>query len=219
MRAPTTFALGVATVVVVALTIVFAVTREGDDDGPVVADSADEASALVREDSHVLGEEGDGDVTFVEFLDFECEACLAAYPFVEQAREEYAGRVTFVVRYFPLPGHANAEPAARAVEAAARQDRFEEMYQQMYATQTSWGEQQQPMDDLFRGFAEDLGLDMAQFDADYASPEVLERVRRDVADGRSLGVQGTPTFFVNGEPFQPQSGDDFSRVLDAALAE
>jgi protein-disulfide isomerase len=157
-------------------------------------------------------------VTLVEFLDFECEACGAAFPLVEQLREEYAGKVTFVARYFPLPGHFNAERAARAVEAAARQGEFETMYQMMYETQSSWGEAQTPHDDLFRGFAEEIGLDMQKFDADYASDEVAARVQLDVDDGLELGVQGAPTFYLDGEPVQARSLDEFKAAIDAALA-
>ena len=174
---------------------------------------------LARPDSHMLGEKGAGEVTFVEFLDFECEGCRAAYPAVEQLRKDYAGKVTFVARYFPLPGHFNAERAARSVEAAAQQGKFEDMYSLMYETQQEWGEQQKPLDDLFRGFAEDLGLDMERYDADYDSAATKERVEADVADGTALGVAGTPTFFLDGELIEPQSYEDLTEALDAALAD
>ncbi|MGV7440096.1 DsbA family protein, partial [Mycobacterium kansasii] len=79
-----------------------------------------------------------------------------------------------------------------------------------------WGEKQTPADNVFRGFAAELGLDMAAFDAAYADPATLERVRLDVADGRALGVQGTPTFFLNGTRFQPRSYEDVTAALDKA---
>jgi protein-disulfide isomerase len=176
------------------------------------------AAPVVRDSSHRLSTAPDGKVTFVEFLDFECESCRAAFPVIEQLRDQYDGRVTFVARYFPLDGHANAMPAARAVEAAAQQGKFEAMYRKMYETQTQWGEQQTPKDAVFRGFAEELGLDMAAYDAAVDSPEIQERIEVDVADGRALGVQGTPTFFLNGERFEPQSVADLTQALDAALA-
>ena len=177
-----------------------------------------QAGLLVRPDSHMLGPEGDSEVTFVEFLDFECEGCRAAYPVVEQLRDEYEGRVTFVARYFPMPGHFNAERAARAVEAASQQGEFEAMYQRMYETQTRWGEQQTPQDELFASFARDLGLDMRRFSADYTDPATADRVAADVEDGLALGVQGTPTFFVNGKKLEPRSYTDLTEALDAALA-
>jgi len=219
VRTQTKAAAAVAALVVAVLVGVFAVAQvRGDGDGPVAVDTAEEETTLVREDSHVLGQEGTGDVTFVEFLDFECEACGAAYPIVEDLRAAYAGEVTFVLRYFPLPGHFNAERAARAVESAARQGQLEAMYRRMYETQATWGEAREPHDDLFRSFADELGLDLEQYDADYASPEVAARVQRDVDDGLALGVQGTPTFFVDGRPFQPETVDDFATALDEALA-
>lgn len=189
-----------------------------NNDKPKPAPAATGETQFVRADSHVLGEEGVTEVTFVEFLDFECEGCRAAYPAVEQLREEYAGRVTFVARYFPMPGHFNGERAARAAEAAAQQGAFEDMYHRMYETQTEWGEQQTPHDDTFRGFAEDLGLDMDQWEADYNHPATAERVAKDMADGQALGVQGTPTFFVDGEQLQPRTIEDLTDALDAALA-
>jgi protein-disulfide isomerase len=212
-------AIAVGAIVAVAVVALLLILQNRQDDAPdPVAAGSPQESLLVREDSRVLGEEGSSGVTVVEFLDFECEACRAAYPIVEQLRERYAGEVTFVARYFPLPSHFNAERAARAVEAAARQGEMEAMYRKMYETQSSWGEAQMPQDDLFRGFAEEIGLDMEQYDADYASQEVADRVQRDVDDGLELGVQGTPTFYVDGEPLQPRSVEDFTTAIDAALA-
>ena len=182
-----------------------------------VGSAAEAATIAARPDSHRLSDVAAGRVTFVEFLDFECEACGAYYPYIEQLRTEYGDRVRFVVRYFPLPGHFNAERAARAVEAAAQQGRFEDMYQRMFQTQESWGEQRVPMDETFRGYAVDLGLDMAAWDAAYQAPATLDRINADVADGQALGVQGTPTFFINGTRLQPQSYQDLTGALDAAL--
>ena len=174
--------------------------------------------AAVREDSHRLSTAPDGRVTLVEFLDFECESCLAAYPFVEQLREDYDGRVTFVARYMPMPGHANGENAAVAVEAAAQQERFEDMYHRMYETQPEWGESQESQAPLFRTFAEEMGLDMDDYDAAVADPSTLERVLQDRDDGLALGVEGTPTFFLNGEKVEAQTTDEFIALIDAALA-
>ncbi|WP_405059019.1 DsbA family protein [Kribbella sp. NBC_01505] len=181
------------------------------------ATSTAQSEQLVRSDSHKLGSAADGKATFVEFLDFECESCRAAYPVVEQLRKDYAGKVTFVVRYFPLPGHFNGERAARAVEAAARQNKFEPMYQKMYETQAEWGEQRVPADDRFRGFAKELGLDVAAWEKAYNDPATLERIKRDIADGEALGVTGTPTFFLNGAKLEPKSVQDLTASIDAAL--
>jgi protein-disulfide isomerase len=177
-----------------------------------------DASVLVRPDSHRLSAAKDGKVTVVEFLDLECESCRAAFPSVERLRKEYEGRVTFVMRYFPIPSHKNAELAARAVEAAAAQGKLEAMYQKMYETQESWGDQQVSHEKTFRGFAEELGLDMKRFEADWKDPATAERVEKDRQDGLALGVQGTPTFFINGKRPQIQSEADFKAAIEAELA-
>ncbi|GAA4196107.1 hypothetical protein GCM10022252_42940 [Streptosporangium oxazolinicum] len=211
--AVTAAVVGAVVVVLAAFVLISRIGGGGATDAVAAGESR-----LVRADSHKVQSAADGKVTLVEFLDFECEACRAFFPVVEDLRKQYAGKVTFVVRYFPLPGHFNAERAARAVEAAAQQGRFEAMYQRMYETQSQWGEKQVPADTVFRGFAQGLALDMAAWDKAYDDPATLARVNRDVADGQALGVSGTPTFFLNGTKIQPQSGDEFKAAVDAALA-
>lgn len=194
-------------------------TRQGDSgEGEAVQADRVETAQVVRENSHRLNSVPGSDVTFVEFLDFECEGCRAVYPEIEKLRSQYGDRMNFVIRYFPMPGHFNSERAARAVEAAAQQGQLEAMYHKMYDTQDQWGEKQIPADDAFRGFATELGLDMAAFDAAYNDPTTLKRVQFDMADGRALGVQGTPTFFLNGKQIQPRSTDELAKAFDQALA-
>jgi protein-disulfide isomerase len=189
-------------------------------DAPAVAQAqGGEVGQLVRDDSRRLNSAPNSDVTLVEFLDFECEACRAAFPMVEQLRTEYGDRVNFVIRYFPIPSHFNAERAARAVESAAQQGKFEPMYKKMYETQSQWGEQRTPADATFRGFATELGLDMTTFDAAYGDPATLDRVNVDVADGKALGVQGTPTFFLDGSEVEFKNYQDLSAAVDQALKE
>ena len=200
---------------VVAVAVFLGMSGRGADPADAAAGGS---TAVVRENSHRLSTAADGRVTLVEFLDFECESCLAAYPFVEQLREQYDGRVTFVARYFPMPGHAYGENAAVAVEAAAQQGRFEDMYHRMYETQAEWGERQESQAALFRSFASEMGLDMAAYDTAVADPATLERVLQDREDGLVLGVEGTPTFFLNGEKVEVDTTDEFVELIDAALA-
>lgn len=197
--------------------LVAGLSRSGDGAVATAAGQTTAGAPVVREDSHRLSTAADGRVTLVEFLDFECESCRAAYPLIEQLRKDYAGRVTFVARYFPLPSHANAQNAALAVEAAAQQGRFEQMYQQMYQTQSEWGEQRTSEADLFRTFAANLGLDLAAYDRAVADPATERRVQRDLDDGIALGVRGTPTFFLNGQRVEPRAEQQFRAMLDDAL--
>lgn len=175
------------------------------------------SSQLVRQNSHILDGGGEGAVTVVEFLDFECEACGAFYPIVEDLREQFDGEITYVVRYFPLPGHFNSKNAAIAAEAAAQQDRFEDMYARLFETQAEWGEAQESRADLFRGFAEEIGLDMAAYDAAVADPATTERVDLDFEEGQALGVSSTPTFFLDGELLELQEWDDLENAIQAAV--
>jgi protein-disulfide isomerase len=177
------------------------------------------ADLTVREDSRRLNDVPDAKVTFVEFLDFECEACGAAFPAIEQLRGTYGDRVSFVIRYFPIQSHFNALRAARAVEAAAQQGQLEAMYTKMYSAQTEWAEQQVPKDDVFRGYAQELGLDMATWDTAYNATATTDRIQSDVQDGISSGVQGTPTFFLNGKLIEPQSFGELETLIKQALAE
>ena len=172
---------------------------------------------LVREDSHRLTAPATEKAQLVEFLDFECEACRAAEPVVAELKAEFGDRITFVNRYFPLPSHKNSGQAALAVEAAAQQGKYEQMAAKMFETQPQWGEKQDFQNALFRSFAEELGLDMEKYDAAMAAEETKERIRKDIADGKALGVTGTPTFFLNGEKLTLNSMEEFRPTLaDAA---
>lgn len=184
-----------------------------------VADPQTGLPQTVREDSHRLTDPESSTVTFVEFLDFECEACGAAYPYVEQLRAEFGDRVTFVMRYFPLPSHMNSNNAAVAAEAAARQGQLEAMYQKLFESQAEWGEKQDSQAALFRTYADELGLDMVQYDADVADPSTLERVKSDFDDGLALGVASTPTMFVNDVLVELTSFEDIRGAIEDALAE
>lgn len=153
------------------------------------------AEALVREDSFRWGPP-DAKVTLVEFLDYECPSCAAMYPTVDRIRQEYGDRIQVVVRYFPL--HGNSVLAFKAAEAAGRQGKYEAMYSTLFQQQRAWGGKSTPPTDIFVGYASSLGLDVEQFRRDLADPALDEKVRRDQADGVAVGVNGTPTFFVNG---------------------
>lgn len=203
--------------VAAALLVAVLVARTGGDDEAAQASAEDGPSdQLVRPDSQRLEDPSDSRATFVEFLDFECEACRAAYPAIEELRQTYGDRMTFVVRYMPL--HNNSEAAARAAEAAADQGMFEEMYDRLFETQPEWGEQQTSQEEVFFGYAEDLGLDMDRFRQVYDDPATIERIRRDEADGKELGVTGTPTFFLDGEKLEIDSYEALIEAVDAAVA-
>ncbi|PZQ89496.1 MAG: disulfide bond formation protein DsbA [Leifsonia xyli] len=213
--------VSIAVVAVVAIVIAIVVTSQSRSaPGPSSREPGATPPSALAADSYILNDTPDRKVVLVEFLDFECEACGAFYPYVEQLREKYDGQVTFAFRYFPLPGHGNSVNAALAVESAARQGQLAPMFARMFETQAEWGEKgTESQAPLFRSYAEELGLDMAKYDADVASPEVAARVQADFDAAVALGATGTPTFFVNDKMVQLDAFEDLERALKDALAE
>jgi len=220
MNTNTKVALGFTAVVILSvLAFITVAVIQAQNRPQAIPDPTTGLPPTVREDSHRLTNPESSTVTFVEFLDFECEACGAAFPYVEQLRAEYGDRVTFVMRYFPLPSHFNSTNAAVAAEAAARQGQLEAMYQKLFESQSEWGEKQDSQAPLFRTYAEELGLDMGQYDADIADPSTLERVKSDFDDGVALGVASTPTMYVNDVIVELTSFEDIRTAVENALAE
>lgn len=172
---------------------------------------------MVQENSHVLDDAGEGAPVLVEFLDFECEACGGVYPVIEEIRKLYDGELTYVARYF-ITNHANSMNAAIAAEAAGQQGKFEEMYRKLFESQPEWAEQQDSQADKIRGYAEAIGLDMDAYDQAVADPSTQMRVEEDHNAGITLGVRGTPSFFLDGELLQPESFTDLTDAIDAAIA-
>lgn len=134
-------------------------------------------------------------VTVVEFSDFECPHCAAAHPVLRRLIAEFDGRVRVVFKHYPLDGHENALPAARAAVAAQNQGKFWELHDLLFEHQRDLNPAR------IEALAAQVGLDMARFRTDFASPEVQARVEADKAEGRRVGVDGTPAFFINGRRF------------------
>lgn len=131
-------------------------------------------------------------VTIVEFSDFECPYCRVGFENVEQLLKDYPKDVRVVFKHFPLAFHQKAGPASKAAIAAGEQGKFWEMYELLFKNQQKLGSE--PWND----FAKELGLNLDKFKADMASPETAKKLEADLALGKSLGVEGTPGFFVNG---------------------
>ena len=146
----------------------------------------------VSERDHVAGPH-DAPVTLVEYGDYECPYCGMAHPIVKKARQELGEQLRFVFRHFPLAeAHPHAQLAAQAAEAAGAQGRFWEMHDMIFEHQDAL----EPEDII--GYAKSLGLDVAQLARDLEAGTYVKRVRDDFRSGVRSGVNGTPTFFVNG---------------------
>lgn len=177
----------------------------------------DPALLAVVADDYSIGS-STASVTLIEYLDFECEACGAYFPLVKQLEKDFPNDLKVVTRYFPLPGHRNGLTAALAVEAAARQGKYNEMHDLLFTEQKNWGEKQTADPTIFEKYAEQLGLDLTQLKQDVASQSVKDRVQRDVDSGTKLGNTGTPTFYLNGQKLQnPKSYEEFKAVIQTQI--
>lgn len=209
--------IGIATlVIVVAATLL--VGGKPSSTAQQNAEPITNAEALIRSDSHKEGAK-EGKVTLVEFGDFQCPACGAAHPTVKQLLAEYEGKVTFVFRNFPLPMHKNAEIAAQAAEAAGEQGKFFEMHDMLFTNQGEWENSNKPLD-VFMTYAKELKLDEEKFKEAVESGKFKKKVESDVKDGYAVGVNSTPTFFING--VKQEAGiqyQAFKEQIDAKLKE
>lgn len=178
---------------------------------------------LVRPDSPTLGA-ANAKVTVVEFLDPECESCRAFNPSVKKILKDYDGRVRLVVRYMPF--HPNSLLAASWTEAAGEQGKYWQMQELLFERQPEWGEKHrasaasQPKPDvkaLFEKYAMELGLDLGKMSAAITQHRFTSKITRDQADGQSLGVRQTPTFFVNGRKLARFGEADLRALIDDEL--
>ena len=152
-------------------------------------------------------------VIMAEFGDFQCPYCGAAEPTVRRVLASYPNDVALVFVNMPLSFHENALRAAEAFLAAARQGKAWEMHDQMFA------HQQALSDTDLDSYAQVIGLDLVQFDADRASPEIADEVAQDEALAAALGVDRTPTFYIDGYLLQGnQPFSAFQKVIDQVLA-
>jgi protein-disulfide isomerase len=116
-----------------------------------------------------------------------------------------------------LPYFLNSVPAARSAEAAGRQDAFFDMHDLLFQGQEDWSDSRDP-DTIFLGYAEEIGLDLEQFLSDYESDEVLQKIREDERTAGVLGVEATPTFFLNGRRMIYADFDDFVEQVESAVS-
>ena len=193
---------------------------------PAPAASASPAASALgpaepgAEPAHAVGN-ANAPVTLEEFGDFECPPCGLVHPILKNLEGEFGpAKLRIIFREFPLvPTHVHALAAARAAEAAGLQGKFWEMHDMIYEHQKDWHEvfDVRP---IFEGYAKTIGLDVAQFQKDNTNEIVERRIFLDGKRGHSLGVQGTPTVFLNGQevPFESLPEDKLRGLINTALA-
>jgi protein-disulfide isomerase len=167
----------------------------------------------VGADDHVAGAQ-DAPITLVEYGDYECPYCGMAYPIVKAVQRELGGRLRFVFRNFPLAEtHPHARDAAQVAEAAAAQGKFWEMHDTIFENQQALEDE-----DLI-GYAKSLGLDAERVARELEAGTYAKRVRDDFRSGVRSGVNGTPTFFINGQRYDGSWMNDKKLVAALRAAE
>lgn len=189
--------IGIAVAVIIGgvLLAIFANPKPKDPGAPVDTDS------IIRDHNYMTGSL-DAKVTLVEFADYQCPACAAANPILKQIISEYRNNpdFNFVFKNFPLDSiHPQARIAAEAAEAAGEQGKYWEMNELLFVNQSQWSGNNGALD-IFVQYAQQIGVEnIDQFRQSVQMRKYNEIISADVSDGNSLGVNSTPTIFINGQ--------------------
>lgn len=168
--------------------------------------------------NHIVGQ-GKSGIKLIEYGDYQCPFCGQYYPLVQAVKQKYDEQIYFQFRNLPLvTRHPNAFAAARAAEAAGKQGKFWEMYDLLFQNQQTWSSNTK-VSSQFEQYATQLGLNLEQFKTDVASNAVNDAINADIAVFNKTGEEvSTPTFFLDGKKIQPKSVDEFSKLIDNAIA-
>lgn len=173
-------------------------------------------AGVVTETRNIKGN-ADAPVSLLEYSDFQCPACKAFQPVINDVLSEFGDEVAFEYRHFPLSAiHPFAEQAARAAEAAGQQGKFFEFHDKLFAEQAVWSKGPNPIG-FFMRYAEDLGLNTEQFGRQMRSSLLRDEVQADAAEARAQQITGTPTFFLNGVRMEIATYEDFYEQIARAV--
>lgn len=187
---------------------------------PKPLDNSEKLTRLVRDDSNFAGAK-DAKVTIVVFEDLECPACALYHPEFKKIREDYKDKIKYVFRHFPLRSlHPNAQISAVASESAGVQGKFFEYTDYLYENQKEWSVLSgDALITKFIDYAKKVGVaDLAKFEADVKSNFGLEKISKDEEDGTAIGVQGTPTVYLNGNVVTNPTAENLALLIDKELA-
>lgn len=190
------------------------------------SDNGSSSTSTAAATKHVEGK-GKAGVTLQEYGDYQCPICGTFYPTVKQVVAKYNDQITFQFSNLPLSQiHPNTFAAARAAEAAGLQGKYWEMHDLLYINQDSWASSSNAQA-IFQSYAQQLSLNMDQFNKDYSSSKVNDAINADVAKFKKTGDdEATPTFYLDGKKLDNSSLMDsngpsvakFSKVIDAEIA-
>ena len=190
-------------VAVAALTAAVSLSGCGDSQ-PSSAESQAREAALASEHAPTVGDPG-AKVHIVEFLDPACGTCAMFYPMVKGWMAEVPGQIRLSIRHVPF--HDGVEYVVKVLEASRNQDKYWETLETLLASQREWVRDHVVQQERVLPAIAGVGLDVAQLEADMNSPEVLQRMEKDLQDSKVLKVVATPEYFVNGRPL-PSFGQE-----------
>mgnify|MGYP001613561564 CR=1 FL=1 len=214
------FVIGAVIAAVVVFSVIVMTTKSPEAPSPTVESAAqftqsEDAALFVRPHSPSVGNSL-ARVTVVEWFDPECKSCRMFHPVVKKLIAEYEKRVLFVYRYMPY--HKNSMYAASALEEAREMGKFEQALDVLFEKQPKWGDHHSPQPEFIPEFLAILGIPKAKLDPEYVINKHGAKVKIDQSDGERLGVQGTPSFFVNGRFLETLGEGPLREMIDGALA-
>lgn len=166
---------------------------------------------LILSTTHTKGPK-DAPFWLIEFSDFQCPACKAFSGVVADLSKKYPEKLLIAYRYFPLDSHPQSIPSALAAESAGIQGKFWEMEQRLFINQNRFNES------LYNELATQLGLDMNTFKESLADPKTKQLITNDINYGNSIGINATPTFFLNGVKLNLLTPDDLTHEVEKTIA-
>ena len=177
--------------------------------------TSDTGAPFTRSHSPKFGE-NKKNVVVVEFLDPECEACAAFHPIVKKMYKENYENISLVIRY--LPNHRNSRFVVKLLEASRLQNKYNEALDVIFTTQDKWAAHNNPKPELLWTYLSKIdGLDIKKVESDIKNPLFEEMMDIDSNDGRTLGVRGTPTIFVNGKRLSVLSYTTLSDLVESEI--
>ena len=165
---------------------------------------------LIASDTQTVGN-ASASAFLVEFSDFQCPACKAFQPAVDIILDKYKDKVQFAYRHFPLDKHEYALNAALTAEAAGEQGKFWEMEKLLFENQDRFSEA------LWKDWANSLGLNLDEFEISFNSQKLKDKINLDRAYGEQIGVDATPTFYLNGKKLELTSQADLVKAIEEVV--
>lgn len=176
--------------------------------------SKENTALFVRPHSPIYGEES-AKVFIIDFFDPACETCKAFHPFVEKLMEKHPGKLKLVLRYAPF--HKDSYYVVQMLEASKLQGKYDQTLKVIFKYQDKWASHHSPNIALLWGYLPEAGIDVEKLRDDMKRPEIDAAIKQDIADGKTLGVNQTPDFFVNGKPLKKFGYKELQELIESEL--